>query len=293
MPSPIDPPPGCRVPPALPLRDRAVPRRRSRPDDRRRQTASDRLPPSARSTHRACCAVVSSERAIIEVEGLRKAFGETIALAGVDLDVPGGHGARAARPERRGQDDARPHPRDAADARRRHRAESTGTTSSASAAEGAAADRPRRPVRRGRRHAHRPREPRDGRPAVRPAPERGAKSARPRRWSVSALTDAADRLVTHLLRRHAAASRPRREPGRRAPRAAAGRADHRPRPAYAASTCGISSASSCADGATLLLTTQYLEEADRLADRIVGDRPRRGDRARHVRRAEGARSAAM
>ena len=87
---PDRPAPGLPVPPALPLRDRAVPRRRSRPDDRRRQTASDRLPPSARSTHRACCAVVSSERAIIEVEGLRKAYGETIALAGVDLEVPAG-----------------------------------------------------------------------------------------------------------------------------------------------------------------------------------------------------------
>ena len=33
---------------------------------------------------------MSSERAIIEVEGLRKAYGETIALAGVDLEVPAG-----------------------------------------------------------------------------------------------------------------------------------------------------------------------------------------------------------
>jgi ABC-2 type transport system ATP-binding protein len=33
---------------------------------------------------------VSSERAIIQVEGLRKAYGETIALAGVDLEVPAG-----------------------------------------------------------------------------------------------------------------------------------------------------------------------------------------------------------
>jgi daunorubicin resistance ABC transporter ATP-binding subunit len=33
---------------------------------------------------------VSAERPIIEVEGLRKAYGETIALAGVDLEVPAG-----------------------------------------------------------------------------------------------------------------------------------------------------------------------------------------------------------
>ena len=47
-----------------------------------------------------------------------------------------------------------------------------------------------------------------------------------------------------------------------------------------------------ADGATLVLTTQYLEEADRLADDIVVlDRGRVG---RHglAERAEGARSAA-
>jgi ABC-2 type transport system ATP-binding protein len=33
---------------------------------------------------------VAAERPIIEVEGLRKAYGETIALAGVDLEVPAG-----------------------------------------------------------------------------------------------------------------------------------------------------------------------------------------------------------
>ena len=44
------------------------------------------------------------------------------------------------------------------------------------------------------------------------------------------LTDAADRLVPHVLGRHAAAARPRGEPGRLAPAAAARRADHRPRP---------------------------------------------------------------
>ena len=42
-----------------------------------------------------------------------------------------------------------------------------------------------------------------------------------------------------------------------------------------------------AAGTTVLLTTQYLEEADRLADQIVVDRPRHGDRRGHVGRAEG------
>ena len=47
-----------------------------------------------------------------------------------------------------------------------------------------------------------------------------------------------------------------------------------------------------ADGATLLLTTQYLDEADELADRIVVDRPRSGDRRWHLRRAQDERPAA-
>ena len=42
-----------------------------------------------------------------------------------------------------------------------------------------------------------------------------------------------------------------------------------------------------ADGTTVLLTTQYLEEADRLADDIVRDRPRPGDRRGHADRAQG------
>ena len=42
-----------------------------------------------------------------------------------------------------------------------------------------------------------------------------------------------------------------------------------------------------AEGVTLLLTTQYLDEADDLADRIVVDRPRPGHRRGHLGRAEG------
>ncbi|HTT31746.1 MAG TPA: ATP-binding cassette domain-containing protein [Solirubrobacteraceae bacterium] len=44
------------------------------------------------------------------------------------------------------------------------------------------------------------------------------------------------------------------------------------------------------EGTTLLLTTQYLEEADRLADRR--DRPRAGDRTGHGERAQGPRGRA-
>ena len=42
-----------------------------------------------------------------------------------------------------------------------------------------------------------------------------------------------------------------------------------------------------ADGVTVLLTTQYLEEADQLADDLVVHRPRPGHRGRHPGRAEG------
>ena len=45
------------------------------------------------------------------------------------------------------------------------------------------------------------------------------------------------------------------------------------------------------DGTTLLLTTQYLEEADELADGHRGHRPRPGHRPRHRRRAQARRSA--
>ena len=47
-----------------------------------------------------------------------------------------------------------------------------------------------------------------------------------------------------------------------------------------------------ADGATLLLTTQYLDEADELADRIVVDRPRPRDRRPAPRPSSRRRSAA-
>ena len=42
-----------------------------------------------------------------------------------------------------------------------------------------------------------------------------------------------------------------------------------------------------AHGTTVLLTTQYLDEADQLAGRIAVDRPRQGDRGGHPGRAEG------
>ena len=86
--------------------------------------------------------------------------------------------------------------------------------------------------------------------------------------SSSTSTDAADRPVQHLLGWHAAPPRPRRRA--RAPPAGAvpRRADHRARPAQPQDLWGVIE-ELVADGTTVLLTTQYLEEADRLADHIV------------------------
>ena len=82
------------------------------------------------------------------------------------------------------------------------------------------------------------------------------------------LADAADRLVPHLLGRHAPPPRPRRGAGRPPAGPLPRRADHRPRPAQPASASGRRSRAGSPSGTTVLLTTQYLDEADRLADRI-------------------------
>ena len=50
----------------------------------------------------------------IEVRELGRRFGDVTALDGLDLQIDAGHRVRAARPERRRQDDARAHPGDAA-----------------------------------------------------------------------------------------------------------------------------------------------------------------------------------
>ena len=83
------------------------------------------------------------------------------------------------------------------------------------------------------------------------------------------LADAGRRRVADVLRRDAAAARPRREPRRPPGGALPRRADDRPRPAQPPGDVGGRSASSSTLGVTVFLTTQYLEEADRLADRIA------------------------
>ena len=215
-------------------------------------------------------------------EGLGKRFGDLWALARLDLDVPAGLGARPARPQRRRQDDRDPHPHHARRARPTARAQVAGHDVVAEpravrariglAGQAATVD--------GLLTARA--QPRAGRPALPPAPRRrpparrrAARAARAGRRRRPARQD--------VLRRHAPPARPRRQrwsPRRRCCSSTSRPPGSTPR---AATSCGSCCASSSRDGTTLVLTTQYLEEADRLADNIVVLDHGRVDRHRHAR----------
>ncbi len=91
-----------------------------------------------------------------------------------------------------------------------------------------------------------------------------------------------------LLRRHAPSSGPRGQPHRSSPTVVPRRAHHRLDPRTRAQMWDTIRRL-VAEGSTVLLTTQYLDEADQLADRIACDRPRQGHRRRHRGRVEGVR----
>ncbi len=206
------------------------------------------------------------EGPMIEAIGLQKRYGEQLAIRSVDLDVPAGTvlcvlgpngagksttvrilttmtlpdaGTARRRRPRRGHERCRRAPH-----HRRHRA-----------------------GRLARRAADRHPEPDHGRPPVedveagRSGTHRGA--ARAVRAHARRRPHGED-----VLGRHAPPTRPRgqshRPPAGPLPR----RADHRSRPDGPARRVGRRSARLVADGTTLLLTTQYLDEADALADRI-------------------------
>ena len=212
---------------------------------------------------------MTHHKAVSRATGLGKRFGDLWALRDARSRRPRRHRPRPARPQRRRQDHRDPHPDHA-------RAPTAGTatrrrasTSSRERRRRPRADRRRRPAGDRRRAADRPREPRAGRPALPPAARRRPAPRADELLERFDLADAADRLVRDLLRRHAPAARPGGEPDGRAAGPVPRRADDRPRPARAATSSGTLLRELVADGATLLLTTQYLEEADRLADEIV------------------------
>ena len=129
-------------------------------------------------------------------------------------------------------------------------------------------DRRHRSVRRGGRDADRPGEPRAGRPVARAAAGGGPGTGRPSCWSGSSSADAGRRRVST----YSGGMRRRLDLAMtlvRAPRLLV----------LDEPTTGLDTRSRqtlwdeirllAAAGSTVLLTTQYLEEADALADRIV------------------------
>ena len=177
-----------------------------------------------------------SEPAVL-AEGLRKRFGETQALDGVDLSVRTGQGARPSRAQRCRQDDGRAHLHDADQARCRaclHRRHRRGCRTDA----GQGAHRPHRPVRGRRRAPHRRREPR-----ARRAPVPHARRGVPRAWARAARAVRSRRRRRPsrqgLLRWHAAAPRHRHEPDRPAVGPVPRRTDDRARPAQPPGRLGV------------------------------------------------------
>ena len=209
----------------------------------------------------------SSHVPAIETRGLTKRYGDVVAVDRLDLVVPTGSVVALLGPERRredhhGADDRHARPadvghRDGRRPRRRRRGR-----------RGPSADLAHRPVRRARPEPHGPREP---------PPRRRAARSRP-----------GDRPPCGGRARRALRRRPSSPTARsaRSP-AASGAAWISPRASshqpsllvLDEPTTGLDPRSRqivwgtvrelVADGVTLLLTTQYLDEADALADRIV------------------------
>ena len=144
-----------------------------------------------------------------------------------------------------------------------------------------------RPARRRRRDPQRPAEPGDcsaGSTTSAPAPAAAAPTSC---WSGSGSPTRPSRPVSTysggMRRRLDLAASLILAPPRAVPR----RAHHRPRPARPQRGVGVRSARWSRDGTTVLLTTQYLDEADQLADRISVIDARPGDRRGHARPAQG------
>ena len=208
----------------------------------------------------------SSGPAIL-VEGLTKSFGDVHALRGIDLVVPRGHGARRPRAERRGQDDRRAHPHHPA-AAGQGPGTGRGPRRRPAGSRGPPLDRAVRAVGRHPGGAHRPGEPRDHRAALPPEQAGRPRAGPPSLLEQFDLVDAADRHAKNY------------SGGMQRRLDLAASLVGRPQVLFLDEpTTGLDPRSRLgmwdiirslvAGGTTLLLTTQYLDEADELADEIV------------------------
>ncbi len=209
-----------------------------------------------------------SDRSAVRAEGLVKTFGSTRALDGVDLEIPAGKVLGLLGPNGAGKTTTvrilttllRPDSGRRLGGRTRRAGRPGG---------GPPRDRPVRPVRGGRREPDRLREPLHGRQALRLQAGRRPAPGPPNCSGDFRLRDAADRPAKTysggMRRRLDLAGALVARASRRRP----GRADHRPRPARAGVDTWEVIGNLVSDGATVLLTTQYLEEADQLADTIA------------------------
>ena len=223
--------------------------------------------------------------ALIEADGLTKKFGKVQALAGLTLTLPAGRAGGHPRAQRCRQDHLHPHGGHADRARPRHAA-GRRPRRGARPHGGAAHDRPGRPVGRGRGDDDRAGEPGDGGPPLRPGPRR-RRRPRARRGSSSRWT---------WSTRPTASSRPTRA-------ACAGGSTSGPAWSARRACCCSTSRRRGLDpgsrnevwdgiramgraGTDILLTTQYLDEADHLAGAHRHHRRGSGHRPGHARRAQ-------
>ena len=198
--------------------------------------------------------------------GLRKRYGSTMALDGFDLAVERGHRARPARPERRGQDDGRALPRHPDDfddgARRRSTASTCGATRRPCASASASSASSTRSTRRSRRGRTSCCSPASAACRSRGRGDAPTTCSRRSRWRMPPTAR------SRVLRRDAPTPRHRREPRAHARRSCSSTSRPPDSTRAVAPPSGRRSREVAAAGTTVLLTTQYLDEADQLADRI-------------------------
>ena len=228
---------------------------------------------------------------MIEAHGLTKHYGKTQALDGLDLVAHTRPGGGRARPQRRRQDDVRAHgghaaaPRRGHAARRRSRRRAATPRPSAGSSASPASSPPIEPAMTGRENLEMVAR-------LFGLGRRDAKAAAASVLDQLGLERRRRPPGAHLLGRHAPAAGPRRQPGR-APRACCCSTSRPPALTRAAgSSCGTRSAPSSPAGTDVLLTTQYLDEADQLASEIVIIDHGRAVADGHARRAQAPGSAA-